>query len=154
MNLSSTPHALHGLSNTFSFTCSCWKVQIMKFPLMQFSSLSCYFFSLRSKYSPLHPVLRHLQSRFYTWSERLNFTDKITGTIVVSCAPVFMLLGKRWEVERTEWQQAFPKYNLLFQCNFSLVQLLQNILSFLYCQRIYLLSLYHHDFPCILLSGH
>jgi hypothetical protein len=31
---------------------------------MQFSPISCQFISLRSKYSPQHPVLKHPQSMF------------------------------------------------------------------------------------------
>jgi hypothetical protein len=31
---------------------------------MQFSPTSCYFISLRSKYSPQYPVLKHPQSMF------------------------------------------------------------------------------------------
>jgi hypothetical protein len=35
------------------------RVQIMKPLIMQFSPNSCHFISLRSKYSPQHPVLKH-----------------------------------------------------------------------------------------------
>jgi hypothetical protein len=34
----------------------------MKVLIMQFSPISCHFLSLRSKYSPQHPVLKHPQS--------------------------------------------------------------------------------------------
>jgi hypothetical protein len=34
----------------------------MKLLIMQFSPTSCHFISLRSKYSPQHPVLKHPQS--------------------------------------------------------------------------------------------
>jgi hypothetical protein len=40
-------------------------VQVMKPPSMQFCSDSWHFFSLRSKYSPQCPVLRHSQFTFY-----------------------------------------------------------------------------------------
>jgi hypothetical protein len=32
--------------------------------IMRFSQDSCHFISLRSKYSPQHPVLKHPQSMF------------------------------------------------------------------------------------------
>jgi hypothetical protein len=38
------------------------RVQVMKLLIMQFSPTSCHFISLRSKYSPQHPVLKHPQS--------------------------------------------------------------------------------------------
>jgi hypothetical protein len=31
---------------------------------MQFSPTSCHFISLRSRYSPQHPILKHPQSMF------------------------------------------------------------------------------------------
>jgi hypothetical protein len=40
------------------------RVQTMKPLIMQFSPTSCHFVYLRSKYSPLHPVLKHPQSMF------------------------------------------------------------------------------------------
>jgi hypothetical protein len=36
----------------------------MKLLIMQFSPTSCYFISLRPKYSPQHPVLKYPQSMF------------------------------------------------------------------------------------------
>jgi hypothetical protein len=39
-------------------------VQVMKLLIMQFSPPSRHFISLRSKYSPQHPVLKHPQSMF------------------------------------------------------------------------------------------
>jgi hypothetical protein len=41
---------------------------------MQFSPTPCHFISLRSKYSPQHPVLKHPQSVFLLECQRLNFT--------------------------------------------------------------------------------
>jgi hypothetical protein len=32
--------------------------------IMQFSPIPCHYISLRSKYSPQHPVLKHSQSVF------------------------------------------------------------------------------------------
>jgi hypothetical protein len=44
----------------------------MKLLIMQFSQTSCHFISLRSKYSPQHPVLKHPQSMF-----PLNVRDQV-----------------------------------------------------------------------------
>jgi hypothetical protein len=42
-----------------------WRgVQVMKLLIMQFPSVSRHFISPRSKYSPQHPVPKHLQSMF------------------------------------------------------------------------------------------
>jgi hypothetical protein len=42
-----------------------WRgVQVMKLLIMQFPQISRHFISLRSKYSPQHPVLKHPQSMF------------------------------------------------------------------------------------------
>jgi hypothetical protein len=40
---------------------------------MQFSQTSCHFISLRSKYSPQHPVLKHPQSMFLSWCQSPSF---------------------------------------------------------------------------------
>jgi hypothetical protein len=42
----------------------------MKLLIMQFSPISCHFISLRSKYSPQHPVLKH--PHFLLKSKRLS----------------------------------------------------------------------------------
>jgi uncharacterized membrane protein YqaE (UPF0057 family) len=39
---------------------------VMKLLIMQFCPTSCHFVSLRFKYSPQHPFLKHLQSTFDT----------------------------------------------------------------------------------------
>jgi hypothetical protein len=39
-----------------------WSLQVTKFLIMHFPPASCHFLSLRSKYSPQHPVLTLLQS--------------------------------------------------------------------------------------------
>jgi hypothetical protein len=38
------------------------RVQVTKLLIMQFSPISRHFISLRTKYSPQHPVLKHPQS--------------------------------------------------------------------------------------------
>jgi hypothetical protein len=42
-----------------------WRVQIMKLLVMKFSLLSCSLLPLRPKYSPQHPILKHLQTMFF-----------------------------------------------------------------------------------------
>jgi len=48
-----------------------WSIHIIKLLIMQSSSASYHFLPLRSKYSPQHPVPRHLQSMFF--HERQSF---------------------------------------------------------------------------------
>jgi hypothetical protein len=52
-----------------------WRVQVMKLLIMQFSPTSRHFFSLRSKYSPQHPFLKHPQSMFFPKCQRGRFTS-------------------------------------------------------------------------------
>jgi hypothetical protein len=46
----------------------------MKLLIMQVSPTSSHFISLRSKYSPQHPVLKHHQSVFHPKCQRSSFT--------------------------------------------------------------------------------
>jgi len=48
--------------------------QIVKDLVMQFSPESCYYLSLRSKYSPQHTVFKYPQSMFSPYSDRPDFT--------------------------------------------------------------------------------
>jgi hypothetical protein len=41
---------------------------------MQLSPSSHHFISLRAKYSPQHPLLKHPQSMFLSWYQRPRFT--------------------------------------------------------------------------------
>jgi hypothetical protein len=50
------------------------RVQVMKLLITRFSQISRHFISLRSKYSPQHPVLKHLRSMFLPLCERPSFT--------------------------------------------------------------------------------
>jgi hypothetical protein len=50
------------------------RVQVTKLHIMQFSPISRHFISLRSKYSPQHPVLKHPQSTFFPQYQRPSFT--------------------------------------------------------------------------------
>jgi hypothetical protein len=46
----------------------------MKLLIMQFSPTSGHFISLRSRYSPQHPVLKHRQYMFLSLRQRPSFT--------------------------------------------------------------------------------
>jgi hypothetical protein len=50
------------------------RVQVKMLLIMQFSPISRHLISLRSKYSPQHPVLKHLLSMFLPYSKRPSFT--------------------------------------------------------------------------------
>jgi hypothetical protein len=52
------------------------RVQVMKLFIMQFSPTFCHFISLRSKYSPQHPVLKHPQPMFLPLCQKTSFTNK------------------------------------------------------------------------------
>jgi hypothetical protein len=56
-----------------------WRLQVMKFLIMQFYPTSSHLISLRSKYSPQHPVLRHPQSMFLL--QQLRFPLHTTVTL-------------------------------------------------------------------------
>jgi len=47
-------------------------------PIMQFSSSSCYFLTLRPKYLPQHSILEHLQYMFFPYC---TVVRKITSEI-------------------------------------------------------------------------
>jgi hypothetical protein len=58
-------------------------VKSMKHLIMQISPTSCHFVSVRSKYSPQHPVLKHPQSVFLPYWQKPSFTP-IPSTILMS----------------------------------------------------------------------
>ena len=62
-----------------------WGVQIIKPLIMQFSPLPCCLVLLWIKYSPQHPILKHLQPTFLPQCEQPSFTptQKKTGKIIV-----------------------------------------------------------------------
>jgi hypothetical protein len=51
-----------------------WGVQIIKLLIMKFSLCPCYFVLLRPKYSPQHPILKHLQPTFLPQCQRKSFS--------------------------------------------------------------------------------
>jgi hypothetical protein len=61
----------------------------MKLLIMQFCPTSCHFISLRSKYSPQHPVLKHFETENRdrvggtpdSYSEFVGYFDLETGYI-------------------------------------------------------------------------
>jgi hypothetical protein len=69
----------------------------MKF-LVKFSPFSCYFLSVRFKYSPQHPVLRHTHPITLCSSLTMNNIShqyERTGEIIVLYILIFMILDRR-----------------------------------------------------------
>ena len=81
----------------------------------QSQSSSCYFLHPRSKYSPQYHVLQYhvLQYPVLQW-HHISCPYR-TGQIIVLCILMFMFLHSTLQNERfwPEWQQGFPKFNLL-----------------------------------------
>jgi len=50
-----------------------WSIQIIKLLIIQFSPLPCYLISIKPKYSPQHPILKHSQSTFLLQCEWPSF---------------------------------------------------------------------------------
>ena len=74
-----------------------WGVQIIKFLIMQFSPLPCYFVPLRPKYSPLHPTLKHPQPMFLRYCERqVSHPYKTTREIIIR----YILIIFGWQTGR------------------------------------------------------
>ena len=74
------PHALYMSSPSHSSRFyhpnnMLWAVQIIKLPIMQFSTLPCSLVPLRPKYFIQHPILKHPQSTFLPQCERPYFTS-------------------------------------------------------------------------------
>jgi hypothetical protein len=60
---SSSPHSCYMPCPSHPLLIYVWRgVRVMKLLIMQFSPISCHFISLRTKYSPQHPVHKHPQS--------------------------------------------------------------------------------------------
>jgi len=60
-------------------------------------SSSHRFHPLRSKYSPQHPVVIHLQSMFFSVTEQASCPYKTTEKTVVLYILIFKFLGRRRE---------------------------------------------------------
>jgi hypothetical protein len=107
---SSSPHSascsLHLILFVSDILITWRRVQVMKLLIMQFSPISCHFISLRTKYSPQHPVLKHPQSMFLPECEiPISHPYGITGKIKFLYILIFTLLDSRREDKRfwTEW---------------------------------------------------
>jgi hypothetical protein len=79
MRSSSPPLVIHAhLSHSlrhhhYNYT---WRrVQVTKLPFKQLFPTSCHFIPLWSKYSHLHPVLKHPQSMLLPYCQRKNFAS-------------------------------------------------------------------------------
>jgi hypothetical protein len=77
------------------------RVQIAKLLVMQFSSTSCHFISLWSKYSPQHPVIKHL-SVFSSLNVEKQISHHFTtiGKIIILFIPIFKFLDRKLEGKR------------------------------------------------------
>jgi hypothetical protein len=76
------------------------RVQIMKLFIMQFSPFSCHLISLRSKYIPKHPVLKHppcLCSSLNVW-DHVSHPYGTTGKIIV----LYILISKFFDSNRED----------------------------------------------------
>jgi hypothetical protein len=64
---------------------------------MHFSQTSRHFISLRAKYSPQHPVLKHPHSVFLNVRDQVSHPCRITGKIIVLYILIVMFLDSRRE---------------------------------------------------------
>jgi len=62
------------LSSLFDHLNNWWGIQIIKLLIMWFPPFPCYLIPLRTKYSPLHPILKLPQSMFLPQYEWPSFT--------------------------------------------------------------------------------
>jgi hypothetical protein len=62
-------------------TCTWQRVQVMKLLIIQIFPTSCHFISLRSVYSPQHPVLKHPQSMFMSETKFHTHTEPLYTTL-------------------------------------------------------------------------
>jgi hypothetical protein len=83
-----------------------WRVQVMKLFVTQFSLSSYHFISLRSKYSPQHPVLKRPKPVFLPKvRDEVSHPFKATDKIISLYVPIFTFSDSRREDRRfqTEW---------------------------------------------------
>jgi hypothetical protein len=76
-------------------------VQIIKLLIMQFSRPPCQFIPLRSKYSPLHPVLNTLSlCSSFDVRDQVSHAYRITGKIIVFYILILTFLSS-WQEEKS-----------------------------------------------------
>jgi len=71
--ISHTCNMSHPTYSRFDYPNIWWGVQITKLLIMWFSPLPCYHITLRPKYFPQHPILKHPQPRFLFQRQRRSF---------------------------------------------------------------------------------
>jgi hypothetical protein len=81
----------------------------MKFFITQFSPNSCYFISVRSKYSPQHLLSKHPQFKLFPLH-----TYKTTGKIMGLYTLHLKVFGEEKTRQNTQngMVAAFPEYNV------------------------------------------
>jgi len=92
-----------------------WEVQIIKLLVYSFLHSTVTSSHLGPAFSQ-HPVLKHFHPVFLPKvRDQVSHQYKTTGKIIVLCILVLVSLPSKLEDKRfyTNWQQAFPDFNLL-----------------------------------------
>jgi len=123
----------------------------MKFLIIQSSPFSRPFLSLRSTYSPQHPVIIYLYIYIYIFFSPLSVGDqeshpyRTTRKIMIFCILIFKFLERRLEND-SEGIGSRDSQNVIFSCNLicyscSQIHELFHILKvFISCQQVVILS--------------
>jgi hypothetical protein len=86
----------------------------MELFIMLFSSLFYYFLSLMPNSSAHHPVLEHRKCVLLPKSEGQSFKLGINKEVnVAAFIFAFLDVGRKDQIFRAEWFQAFPEFNVL-----------------------------------------
>ena len=136
-----SPSVLHGHSH--SSRCDhpnniWWVVHFIKVLIMSFSPLPYYLVLFKPKYSPQHPILKHLQPMFLNVSDQVSHPYKTTGKIIFPFILIFIVLNSNLEDNRfcIEWWQAFPDLSLLLICSWSEFWFVKVVHKYLNCSTL------------------